>query len=329
MKPTQRERELIRGMEGKLHELALFAGAGGGILGTHLLGCRVVGAVELDMHARQSLIARQRDSGIGCFPVWNDCRSFDGSRFRGLVDIVNAGFPCPPFSCAGKQKAAEDKRNMWPETARILREVRPAVALLENVDGLLSRGHGYFQTVVENLIDLGFDFEWGVLGASGVGARHRRQRIWLLAYSVRNGAREVLAQLAGEAEEASIGARWRMRTKSGDCSDDLADADGQRFPGRKECDRQTIQPELATSHRNDADRRRSAAITEPGLGGVVDGLANRVVKPWEIEPGCLPRVASGVRDRVARLRAIGNGQVPLCAAVAWRLLARRALDVIR
>lgn len=422
MKSTQREREIVRSMKGTLNELALFAGAGGGILGTHLLGTKVVAAVEIDEHCERVLMHRQADCGWGHFPVWNDCRTFDGHPFRGLVDVVSAGFPCPPFSCAGKQKAAEDKRNMWPETARILREVRPAVALLENVDGLLSRGHGYFQTVVENLIDLGFDIEWSVLSAAAIGARHRRKRLWILAYSVRNGAREVLAQLAGEVGQAEIGARRRVRAQPGNGCDDVADAsiehraesrreaseprccrpdvadseydgdcrrssrsrdpestgalsevegcggvhadaNGQRFSRGPQRDCEPIELGVESSrgddsgglrdHVSDSDseflrqqlrRRESGAretvasddgqaatrrVAEPGLGGMADGMADRLDAPWENEPADVPRVASGVRDRVARLRSIGNGQVPLCAAVAWRLLARRALEVIR
>lgn len=339
-----------------LPELALFAGAGGGILGTHLLGCRVVAAVERDVFARRTLIERQRDLGYQ-FPVWDDCRTFDGRAFRRVVDIVSAGFPCQPFSVAGKQKASEDERNGWPHAIRIIREVRPAVALLENVPGLLSKSHGYFGTVLGDLAESDFDAESCVLGASDVGARHRRKRLWILAYSVRSG--EVLAQLAGVAD-ANVGserpnAKVFQEGKSKPCGDsgNATDSDSQRFSRGPQRDCEPIELGLESSRgddsgglrdhvpdtdgdvlrqqlgRRESGARETVASAQPRLGGVANGLAGRLVTPWGVEPADLPRVASGVQDRVARLRAIGNGQVPLCAAVAWRLLARRALEVIR
>lgn len=327
MIPTLRERELMRGMKGRLNELAIYAGAGGGILGTHLIGTRIVGAVELDEHARRVLCERQQF--LGNFPVWTDCRTFDGRSFRALVDVVSAGFPCQPFSVAGKQKGPEDERNGWPHAIRIICEVRPAVALLENVPGLLSQRHGYFGTVLGDLAESGFDAVWDVLGADDVGARHRRKRLWVLAYSVRDGAREVLAQLAGEVGPAEIGARRRMRAQSGDGGDDVSDAIGHRGHGRSGANGSghvaTQCPEVA-GRGGEAENWRA---TQSGMGGVADGMADRVERPWATEPADVPRVALGVRDRRARLRSIGNGQVPLCAAVAWRLLARRALEVIR
>ncbi len=232
MKLTPAELNIVRSMEGKLHELALFSGTGGGVLASHLLGIQTVAAVEIDEYARRTLIERQADSGLGQFPVFTDCRSFDGRSFRGLVDVVSAGFPCQPFAVAGKKRASADERNGWPETIRIIREVRPAICLLENVPGLLSCRHNYYATVLEDLAKAGFDAEWGVLSAAAVGARHKRERLWLLAYSVRDGAREVLRNLSGQAGEASIGARRRMWAQPGNGSEEAPDSDSQRFSRR-------------------------------------------------------------------------------------------------
>src|SRR5574341_183473 len=121
-----------------MNELALFAGAGGGLLGSKLLGWRTVCAVEREPYRVARLMQRQDEGPLDPFPVWDDARTFSGHPWRGLVDVVSAGFPCQPFSVAGRRRADADERNMWPDTARIIGEVRPRFALLENAPGLTS-----------------------------------------------------------------------------------------------------------------------------------------------------------------------------------------------
>ena len=99
-----------------MNVLELFAGAGGGILGSLLLGHRTVCAVEIDPYCREILMRRQEEGHLPPFPIWDDARTFDGLPWRGVVDIVAGGFPCQPFSSAGKGLAAHDPRNMWPDT---------------------------------------------------------------------------------------------------------------------------------------------------------------------------------------------------------------------
>lgn len=169
-----------------MDELALFAGAGGGLLGSHLLGWRTVCAVEKEPYCREVLLRRQRDGVLPLFPIWDDIRTFDGRSWRGLVDIVTAGFPCQPFTVVGKRLADKDDRNLWPETLRVLREVRPRYAFLENVPGLLG-SHGYFGRVLGDLAETGFDAQWGCLSAAAIGAPHQRERIWIVANSARSG----------------------------------------------------------------------------------------------------------------------------------------------
>ncbi len=170
-----------------MNELALFAGAGGGILGGHLLGWRTVCAVEYEPYCAAVLIQRQNDGILQPFPIWDDVRTFDGSEWRGVVDVVSAGFPCQPFSTAGKRQGTADDRNLWPDTIRIIRQIRPQFALLENVPGLLSirdaDGRPYFGRILGDLAEAGFDARWGVYSAAGVGAPHLRKRIWIVAHA--------------------------------------------------------------------------------------------------------------------------------------------------
>ena len=169
--------------------LALCAGIGGLELGVRLaLGdaYRLVGAVERDSYAAAVLVARMGEAALDPAPVWDDLATFDGYPWRGRVDLVSAGFPCQPFSAAGQRRSLDDDRWLWPEIARVVREVVPSFVYLENVRGFLAV-HGGLGTVLGDLADLGFDAEWTLLSAAALGAPHRRERFWLLAH--RHGGR--------------------------------------------------------------------------------------------------------------------------------------------
>ena len=166
----------------QLNELALFAGAGGGILGGHLLGWRTVCAVEFAEYPRRVLLARQRDGLLERFPIWDDVRTFDGKRWKGRVDVVSGGFPCQDISVAGKGLGlAGERSGLWREMFRIICEVEPRFVFVENSPMLTVRGLG---TVLGDLATVGFDARWGVLGAAHVGAPHLRERIWIVANTV-------------------------------------------------------------------------------------------------------------------------------------------------
>ncbi len=168
-----------------MRELALFAGAGGGILGGLLLGWRTVCAVELDAYCRKVLLARQRDGILSPFPIWDDVRTFDGKPWRGHVDIVTGGFPCQDISVAGTGAGIDGERSgLWREMARIIGEVRPRFALVENSPMLTVRGLG---RVLGDLAALGYNARWAVLGATHVGAPHKRERIWIMGSNAHEG----------------------------------------------------------------------------------------------------------------------------------------------
>jgi len=162
-----------------VNELALIAGAGGGILAGHLLGWRTVCAVEIEDYPRRVLLQRQADGFLPKFPIWDDICTFDGKPWRGKVDIVTGGFPCQDISAAGKGAGLDGERSgLWGEMARVICEVRPSYAFIENSPMLTIRG---LDRVLCDLAQMGFDAEWGVLGAADVGAFHQRDRIWIVA----------------------------------------------------------------------------------------------------------------------------------------------------
>jgi len=163
-----------------MNELALFAGCGGGILAGHLLGWRTVAAVEIEDYPRRVLLQRQADGLLPRFPIWDDICTFDGKPWRGKVQVVSGGFPCQDISAAGKGAGLDGERSgLWGEMARIICEVRPDYAFIENSPMLTIRG---LDRVLCDLAEMGFDAKWGVLGADDVGAKHKRDRIWIVAY---------------------------------------------------------------------------------------------------------------------------------------------------
>jgi len=179
-----------------LNELALFAGAGGGILGGKLLGWRTVCAVEWGEYPASVLIQRQNDGILSAFPIWDDVQTFDGRPWNGVVDVVSGGFPCQDISSVGKGKGIEGERSgLWKEMARIIGEVQPAFAYVENSPMLLGRGFG---RVLGDLAEMGFNARWGVLGAGALGALHHRERVWVLAYNTN------LCELEGDQAEQEV-----------------------------------------------------------------------------------------------------------------------------
>ena len=165
------------GNGGSVNELALFAGAGGGILGGLLLGWRTVCAVECEPYAASVLVARQNDGLLAPFPIWDDVRTFDGRPWRGIVDVVSGGFPCQDISAAGKGAGIDGERSgLWGHMARIIGEVRPRFVFVENSPLLVGRG---LVRVLADLAEMGFSSNWGIVAASDVGAPHRRERIWI------------------------------------------------------------------------------------------------------------------------------------------------------
>ena len=247
-----------------MRELALFAGAGGGILGGKLLGWRTVCAVEWDAYAASVLVARQNDGCLEAFPVWDDVQTFDGRPWRGLVDVVSGGFPCTNISSAGDGTGIDgEASSMWKHMARIVGEVRPKFVFVENSPLLVERG---LARVLGNFAEMGYDARWGIVGAHHIrGATHHRERIWVLAYSCDFG-------MSGHMGKASGFSKTLQRGSGSPISlQELAD------------------------------------IQFAGKSGIKPLLARR---------------EDDVPNRVDRIRAIGNAQVPAVAATAWRILEK-------
>ena len=224
-----------------MNELALFAGAGGGILAGEMLGWRTVCAVEWEPYPASVLIARQNDKVLPAFPIWDDVQTFDGRPWRGIVDVVSGGFPCQAYSTAAAGRNTAD--DLWPEMRRIVADVAPGYVFAENVSRVAIDQAG------DDCESMGYKTKALQLSAANMGADHIRKRYWLFAYADNKG--EFLRYINAKT-------RWLQK-----------------------------------------------------LGHGI----------WKDYPESL-RMVDGVAARVDRLKAIGNGQVPLCAATAWQILSQ-------
>ena len=206
--------------------------------------------------------------------------------------VVSGGFPCQDISAAGKGAGIDGERSgMWKHMARIICEVKPRYVYVENSPMLTSRG---LDVVLKDLATMGFDAEWGVFSAAQVGAPHLRKRIWIIA------KRNKLFSHSLHNRD-----RWRkQQSKSVEKKiKSISNATSIGLQGQRKF-KQSI----------NSKKIRKRKTVELKYGSSSDF--------WAVEPR-LGRVADGVANRVDRLKAIGNGQVPLCAATAWRLLNER------
>ena len=270
---------------GRMRELALFAGAGGGILGGILLGWDCVCAVEIEPYCRKVLLARQRDGILPAFPLWDDVRTFDGRPWRGKVDVISGGFPCTDISVSGKGRGIEGKHSgLWREMARIVSEVRPRFVFVENSPMLVRRG---LAMVLGDLAAMGYDARWCVLGADNAGSPHKRTRFWLVAHS----------DPVGLSED-------RART---DCA--ILDGQAPRVRGKRH-----RTPAVSTPGGDPVWLRR---IRTDGKGSTP---WNAIREPGRTTKRGVDGVVDGMADDVDRLAALGNGQVPAVVRLAWNTM---------
>ena len=213
----------IKSDAGQLRELALFAGAGGGLIGSHMLGWKPVCAVEYAEYPRSVLVSRQNDGTLPPFPIWDDVRTFNGKPWQGIVDIISGGFPCQDISAAGAGAGIEgEKSGLWTEMARIISEVRPRYVWVENSPLLIQRG---LAVVLGDLAKMGYDAKWGIVGANDAGAPHVRKRCWILAYTRsarREGHRESAKPNKKKFRNATRSSWWEAEPQLGRMANGVA-----------------------------------------------------------------------------------------------------------
>ena len=220
-------------------------------------------------------------------PIYPDIKELRGEWFQD-IDLITGGFPCQDISVAGKGAGIDgDRSGLWSEMCRIISEVRPGYALIENVPMLIHRG---LERVLCDLTEIGYDAEWQVIGADDVGARHKRKRIWIVAYP---------GHLRGRHDECGdVGLRSGKQAETSIGNASQFEAAG---PGKES---ETM---AYTQHAGRHDT------------GTVPHTDERIGDIWTVEPD-VGRVANGVPKRVDRLRGLGNAIVPQIAALIMQMI---------
>ncbi len=272
-----------------IRHLSLCSGYGGIDLGLRrvLPECRTIAYVEIETFAIQNLVDKIETEQMDAAPVYTDVKSFPFKEFRGCVDILSGGFPCQPFSNAGTKQSTEDPRHLFPYILEGIRECRPSVVFLENVEGIISSktkdGEPVLKYVLRSLEEVGYRATAGVFSASEIGAPHQRKRVFIMAdrTNIGCGGRSNPNGTIGsglQIEETQVGSM--VRSQASGCSGDfgeLADTTGNQDGG---IDKQRLR-ELPIGN-------SQGKLADPNIQGLERKLQTRVddQKGWEESDGC-------------------------------------------
>ena len=298
--------------------LDLFSGIGGFSLGLEWAGMSTVAMCEKDPYCRKILAKHWPD-----LTIHEDIRNLDGKKYRNSIDLVAGGFPCQPFSVAGKRKGADDDRHLWPEMLRVIKEAKPRWVIGENVFGFINMALDDVQADLEREH---YEVRKFVLPAVAVDARHRRDRIILIAYSNSPAVWNLPERQAQGRDNLQAG-RQAITPDNGP-SQSMANSYGKGLEIGQDL-RENHEQELSPSERSGSERREDVANShgtrgEAGLSGQEpwqEGNSGELdhqghqqswreeVREWPAEP-CVGRVADGVPNRVDRIKGLGNAVVP-------------------
>ena len=327
--------------------ISLYSGGGGLDLGFRLANpaARPVLYVEREFQAAALLVDHIEAGLMEPAPVWSDTGTLDCEPFVDRVDWIIGGFPCQPWSVAGARAGTDDERWLWPHIERLVREIRPRGIFVENVPGIF---HGGIEHVLGGMAALGFDAEWISVRASDVGAPHRRERVFIMAYAGGIKLREAkdqsqpsditrtrVGQLGITSSSGRSAGRHRERqhevrdngngspsedielgrvgqSRAGEGSEALGNADHQGLQGR----------------RRHSGRGHERLAWPPGPSDT-DAWANVPERYWPAVESEVRGMADGSTgsthglSRSVRLRILGNSVVPLQAALAYTILNER------
>lgn len=284
----------------EITHLSLCSGYGGldlGIKGVFGKNCRTVAYAEIEAFAIECLLARMEGGGGGqldAAPIWPNLKSFPWEAFSDRVDILSGGYPCQPFSAAGKRLGTKDPRHLWPFIADGIRIMRPKLCFFENVEGHISLG---LRTVVEKLESMGYQVSWGIFSAREVGAPHQRKRVFIMANL--RGAR---LQRHWGLEQIGLAQGWTVEVGH------IAPASGFAIQNiaNKEWPSRPSEPQHAWE-----PPRQVIPNTQPSLGGDANGSASGM----DYAKLCIT-----CDNRADELRLLGNGVVPATATKAFLTL---------
>jgi site-specific DNA-cytosine methylase len=305
--------------------VSLCAGYGGIDFGLKraIPNLRTIAFSEIEAYACANLVAKMEAGLLDAAPIWTNLKTFPWAEFCGKVDILSGGYPCQPFSAAGKRLGTADPRHLWPFIANGIRLMQPRVCFFENVEGHISLG---LRAVIEELGSLGYETTWGIFSAREVGAPHQRKRVF------------ILANLRGEGLQ---GRKWNWQAgEEGQPSGHFTECSCTAWPSRpgepqhgwepprvvgntkdERCGRMDDEPSEVSGgetrrHINGASitQQKGQRQTKPSLGGDTDGSASGMDYA-ELCVSC--------DNRTDELRLLGNGVVPATAERAFLILSQQ------
>ena len=320
----------------RLTHLSLFSGIGGLDLAAEWAGIETVGQCEWAEYPTKVLEKHWPN-----VPRWKDIKTLTGESFyertgRRTVDIISGGFPCQPFSVAGKRRGKEDDRYLWPEMVRVIKELRPTWIVGENVAGIVRMA---LPDILSELEARGYRTRTFLIPACAVGARHRRYRVAIVGYTNCGG------QLYGQDEIKPAKRREQAQCKFEQYGENVANSKSKRLQRYREVwnkkpnagsekgkfkrcgDVSDTHDGLHKRENEEMQSGRDSAFvhgsgewkraTEPLLGGMADGISTGldgdldfiINHYWDNEPD-IPRIATGIEHRVDRLKCLGNAVVP-------------------
>lgn len=299
--------------------LDLFSGIGGFALaaewvwGTEL---EIVAFCEIDKYAREVLKKR-----FPQVPIYEDIKELHGRQWRGEIDLITGGWPCQPFSIAGKRRGKADERYLWPALFDVIKDVRPTWFIGENVAGIKNM---VLDETLADLESLGYEARPFAIPACAVGGDHRRMRIWTVAYA-KESRRLRATQLENNQENKRAGRRLNASNESQVSCKDVADAQldtkgstfgeesNRRRTNDKQDNRDSLGNDIGNSRQDVADTEPARLQGQPKQGLV--GTSELAEGSWWLSEPDVGRVAHGVPSRVDRLKCLGNAIVPQCAQV--------------
>ena len=280
-----------------------------------------------DVEDEQEVMADAEKRESGEPEAWDRGESACRRSEAAGIDLLTGGFPCQPFSAAGKRDGRSDNRYLWPEMLRVIRDFKPTWVVAENVRGILSIEDGLvFEQVCTDLEDAGYEVQPFVIPAVAVDAHHRRDRVWFVAHSGHRGRWDKRVTQEGDNAQGERASCTGALGGSGSKPEDVADSQGKRLEGgkntrgtgksRKECNEQ-----LGGCSQGNG---RTGWLPEPHLGELVDGLSPELASFFRPGDGIgtlpIPRVARGIPNRVQKLKALGNAIVPAVAEQIFRAI---------
>ena len=330
-----------------MNHLDLFSGIGGFSIGLEKVGFNTIAFCEKEDYCR--MLLQKHWKGVKIYNDIKECKGKEIKETYGRVDILTGGFPCQPYSVAGKQKGTADDRYLWPEMFRVIKEVQPTFVIAENVRGIINIQDGMvFETVCSDLESEGFEIQTFIIPAAGVGAPHKRERVWIVGYSKHNGSltSEIkrgdnkINDRTEEREDTTFKPERAGRSRDNEIMENTRRKLHERSSVREKNEDEIKKENANKFERSSSESASNVANTkseqsiskyyreQPGETSEQEQIKSGGSNSWTLreanwlsEPN-VGRVVNGVPGRAHRLRGLGNAIVPKIAEEIGRSIMK-------